>query len=65
MSELEKGRIDDEAKKTIDPCFSAYSIADKYVFSSVICTIQLFLMMVRAHNWYFDMSFQESSCSIH
>jgi hypothetical protein len=32
MSELEKGRLDDEAKKTIDPCFSAYSIADKYVF---------------------------------
>ncbi|XP_051201159.1 DNA repair protein RAD5B [Lolium perenne] len=29
MSELEKGRLDDEAKKTIDPCFSAYSIADK------------------------------------
>ena len=50
MSELEKGRIDDEAKNTIDPCFSAYSIADKYVFSSVICTIQFFLMMVRAHN---------------
>jgi hypothetical protein len=41
MSELEKGRLDAEAKKTIDPCFSAYSIADKYVFCSlIICIIQ-------------------------
>ncbi|KQJ81446.1 DNA repair protein RAD5B [Brachypodium distachyon] len=29
MSELEKGSIDDETKQTVDPCFSAYSIADK------------------------------------
>ena len=38
MSELEKGCIDDnESKNAIDPCFSAYIIADKCVLFRVIC----------------------------
>jgi hypothetical protein len=39
MSKLEKGKDTHEATKTIDPCWSAYNISDKYVLFSVLCTI--------------------------
>ena len=51
MSELEKGCIDDnESKNAIDPCFSAYTIADKCVLFRVICIIKRSLIMVSANH---------------
>ena len=41
MSKLEKGMDANEATKTLNPCWSAYNIADKYALSSVFCTIAL------------------------